>query len=50
VDIANTPEERERLRVFARDVLLSRFEQEAIYVKLVPVETMLVSRQEVRRG
>jgi hypothetical protein len=49
VDIPNTPEAREQLRAYALDVLLGRFEQEAIYVKLVPVETMLIMREVVSR-
>ncbi len=49
VDIPNTPDSRQKLRTYASEVLLDRFEQEAIYVKLVPVETMLITRDEVRR-
>jgi len=44
VDIPGTPAARTRLRQYARDVLLPRFQQEAIYIKLIgPVEVELVT-------
>ncbi len=43
VDVADTEESIAWLRQYARDVLLRRFEQRAIYLKIIgPVETLVV--------
>lgn len=43
VDIPDETAAKDELREYARDVLLRRFEQEAIYIKLVgPIQVMLV--------
>ena len=48
VDVPDTMESREWLRAYARDVLLERFRQKAIYLKFVgPVEHLIVSEEEV---
>ena len=48
VDVPDTSESREWLRVYARDVLRERFRQKAIYLKFVrPVEHLVVSEEEV---
>jgi hypothetical protein len=48
VDVSDTTESREWLRVYARDVLRERFRQRAIYLKFVgPVEHLVVSEEEV---
>jgi hypothetical protein len=50
VDVPDTGASREWLRRYARDVLMDRFQQEAIYIKFVgPVEQMIVIKEEVRR-
>lgn len=47
--IADTAETRDWLRTYARDVLLDRFRQKAIYLKFVkPVEQLIVTDEEVR--
>ena len=44
VDIPNQPAARRWLRQYAREVLIPRFDQKAIYLKLIgPVEVMLVT-------
>ena len=44
VDVPDTEESREWLKSYARDVLLHRFQQEAIYIKLVrPTETLEIT-------
>ena len=44
VDIPDTAESRKWLRSYARDVLLHRFQQDAIYIKLVrPTETLEIT-------
>jgi hypothetical protein len=44
VDIPQEPAARAWLRRYARQVLIPRFEQEAVYIKLIgPVETILVT-------
>lgn len=49
VDAPDTAETRAWLRSYARDVLLGRFRQKAIYFKLVgPVEQLLIADEEVR--
>lgn len=49
LDAPDTVETREWLRTYARSVLLERFRQKAIYVKLVrPVEQLIVTDEEVR--
>ena len=49
VDVPDTPEARAWLRTYARDVLLERFRQKAIYLKFVgPVETLVVTDEEIR--
>jgi len=48
VDVPDTTESRDWLRVYARDVLRERFRQKAIYLKFVgPVEHLIVSEEEV---
>jgi len=50
LDAPDTAETRDWLRTYARDVLLNRFRQKAIYLKFVrPVEQLIVSDEEVRR-
>ena len=45
VDLPDTKESRDRLRAYAKDVLLGRFRQEEIYIKFVgPVEVLEVTR------
>lgn len=47
VDLEDTPENRETLRAYARDVLRRRFLQKAIYVKWIgPIETWTVKEEE----
>jgi hypothetical protein len=47
VDLEDTPENRERLRAYAKDVLRQRFGQKAIYVKWIgPIETWIVKEEE----
>ncbi len=49
VDVPDIPEARAWLRTYARDVLLERFRQKAIYLKFVgPVETLVVADEEIR--
>jgi hypothetical protein len=49
VDVPDTTESREWLRAYARDVLLERFQQKAIYLKFVgPIEHLIVGEEEVR--
>lgn len=44
VDIPDTKESREWLKTYARDVLVPRFQQEAIYIKLIrPIETLEIT-------
>ncbi len=48
VDVPDTTESREWLRTYARDVLLERFRQKAIYLKFVgPVEHLVVNEEEI---
>lgn len=48
VDMPDTPANRLWLRVYARNVLLKRFRQKAIYVKIVgPVERWVVTEEEL---
>lgn len=50
IDIVDSEETRERLRKFARDVLLNRFRQRAIYIKWFgPIETWVVTEEEIGR-
>lgn len=50
VDIPDTSKARTELTSYVRAWLLSRFGQEAIYIKFVrPVERMLVTAEEVTR-
>jgi hypothetical protein len=50
LDAPDTAETRDWLRTYARDVLLNRFRQKAIYLKFVrPVEQLIVTDEEVRR-
>lgn len=50
VDVPDTLEARTWLRRYARDVLLDRFRQKAIYLKFVgPVETLIVTDEQVTR-
>ena len=44
VDMADTEESRQWLRTYVRDVLMPRFEQKAIYIKIIrPVETLEIT-------
>ena len=48
VDVPDTTESREWIRAYARDTLLERFRQKAIYLKFVgPIERLIVSEEEV---
>lgn len=48
VDLVDSPEMRQWFKSYAREVLLARFDQKAIYIKFVgPVETLLVTREDV---
>ena len=48
VDVLDTRQSREWLRAYARDVLLERFQQKAIYLKFVgPVEHLVVNEEEI---
>ncbi len=50
VDVPDTEESRIWLRRYARNVLMARFEQEAIYIKPVgPIEQMIVEKEEIRK-
>jgi hypothetical protein len=49
LDAPDTAETKDWLRTYARDVLLNRFRQKAIYLKFVrPVEQLIVADEEVR--
>jgi hypothetical protein len=49
VDIPDTAESRRRIETYARETLLKRFDQKAIYVRIVgPIETILVVDTEIR--
>jgi hypothetical protein len=48
VDVPDTPHSRTWLRSYAKKVLLKRFEQKAIYIKLVgPIEQIIVDEEQV---
>ena len=48
MDVPDTAEARDWLRGYARDVLLKRFRQKAIYLIFIgPIETLLVTEEEV---
>lgn len=48
VDVPDNAENRAWLKAYAKDVLLKRFCQQAIYMKFVgPVETLLVMTEEI---
>ena len=48
VDIPDGGDARAWLRTYTREVLLERFQQRAIYIKLVgPIETLEVSHEEI---
>ena len=47
MDIPDTLESRAKVRSYARDVLMRRFRQDAIYLKFA-VETILVTDEEIR--
>lgn len=48
VDVPDTRESREWLKSYARDILLRRFQQDAIYIKLVkPTETLEITELKV---
>jgi hypothetical protein len=48
VDVPDTTESREWLRVYASEVLRDRFRQRAIYLKFIgPVERLIVSDEEI---
>lgn len=49
LDAPDTGETRDWLHAYARDVLLDRFRQKAIYLKFLrPVEQLIVTDEEVR--
>ncbi len=49
VDVPDTVESRAWLRDYAKRVLMGRFEQEAIYIKLIgPIEQMIVEKDDIR--
>ena len=49
VDVPDTATSREWLRKYVKEILLRRFEQEAIYIKFVgPIEQMIVIREVIR--
>jgi hypothetical protein len=49
IDLPDTQETRAWLEKYGRTVLLSRFQQDAIYMKIVPqVETLLVERLDAK--
>jgi len=49
VDVPDSSASRQWLRRYAKDVLLERFQQEAIYIKFVgPIEQMIVIKEEIR--
>ncbi len=49
VDVPDTVESRAWLRDYAKRVLMKRFEQEAIYIKLIgPIEQMIVEKEVIR--
>lgn len=49
LDAPDTAETRDWLRTYARDVLLNRFRQKAIYLKFIrPVEQLIIADEEVR--
>jgi len=51
VDMRDTPENWEWLKSYAKQVLLDRFRQRAIYLKLVrPIERLLVAEERVSRS
>ncbi len=46
IDVPDTPAVLARLKAYARRVLLKRFDQKAIYMKVVrPIEQILVTRE-----
>lgn len=50
VDIPDSGDSREWIRKYSKDVLMERFQQEAIYIKFVgPIEQMIVIKEEIRR-
>ena len=48
VDIPDDEQSRAWLKTYARGVLMKRFKQKAIYIKLYKVETLLVDGAELR--
>ncbi len=47
VDVEDTPANRQKVRVYAKEVLKKRFRQKAIYVKWIgPIETWVVKDEE----
>lgn len=50
IDIADVPESRRWLESYARDVLLDRFQQRAIYVRFVgPIEATVITEHKISR-
>ncbi len=47
VDIEDTEAARAQLRCYVRDVLKARFRQKAMYLKFVPIETVLVTDERI---
>lgn len=48
VDVADDEESRSRLRSYVSNVLLKRFKQKAIYIKLYKVETLLIGGEDLK--
>lgn len=47
-DVPDTQESRDWLRTYLKEVLIARFRQKAMYLKLIsPVENMLVESEEI---
>lgn len=48
VDVPDTPASRTWLRSYAKKILMKRFEQKAIYIKLVgPIEQIIVDEEQI---
>lgn len=48
MDVLDTEANREWLKAYGRDVLLKRFRQKAIYIKMIgPIQTLLIHEIEV---
>lgn len=50
IDIPDTDESRECIKSYAKDVLLNRFRQDAIYLRFIgPIETLEVTEETITR-